>query len=66
MFTKKYYQEIARILRNSATLEDFETLLKHYFITDNPKFSLTKFDKTSTRNTPDYIDEARTLASQHM
>jgi hypothetical protein len=66
MFTKRHYVELARILKNSATLEDFEELLKHYFITDNPKFSTTKFDKASKRETPDYLDFARTLAKQNM
>lgn len=66
MFTKQHYIEIARILKYNCDLEDFETLLKHYFAIDNPKFSLTRFEKASKRDIPDYIQVAKVLASQQM
>ena len=53
------------MLKFSTDLEDFETLLKHFFQTDNPKFSYTKFDKASKRDIPDHIEQAKLVASQH-
>ena len=66
MFTKRHYVELARLLKNSNDLEDFETLLTHYFITDNPKFDLNRFNKASKRDTPEfYIECAKLVAGQH-
>ena len=72
MFTKRHYVELARLLKNSNDLEDFETLLVHYFAVDNPKFSYSKFAKASKRDTPELyrkllnsLEVAKLVASQH-
>jgi hypothetical protein len=72
MFTQRHYVELARLLKNSNDLEDFETLLVHYFAVDNPKFDLNRFAKASKRDTPELyrkllnsLEVAKLVASQH-
>ncbi len=47
MLSKKYYQKIADILRNSATREEIIVEMAVFFKDDNPRFERFKFLEAS-------------------
>lgn len=66
MITKKYYRVFADLFRTSTDLADFKQLFETYLAIDNPRFDRVRFNKASKRDVPDYIEQAKIMASQHM
>lgn len=43
VFTKRHYNAVAAILRNSRNIEEVATKMSRMFESDNPRFSPEKF-----------------------